>query len=140
MRAGWGTVETSEGKTRAMLPHPLTTFEIQKYYQNEPRLNGIYSRDNLPKIEDRVYAVNFAEYGSVVTNWIALYLNDDNLTYFDSFGVEYLPKEIKKFIDGKNIITNFYRIRAHDSIMCRYFCTGFINFMLKKRVYQFIFS
>ena len=54
-----------------------------------------------------------------------------NVTYFDSFGVEYIPKEIKKFIGNKNIIANIYRIQAYDSIMCGYFCIGFIDFMLK---------
>ena len=52
-----------------------------------------------------------------------------SVTYFDSFGVEHIPKEIMKFIDNKNIITNVFRIQAYDSIMCGYFCIGFINFM-----------
>ena len=56
--------------------------------------------------------------------------NNNNVTYFDSFGVERIPKEIKKFISNKNIKTNIFRIQAHDSIMCGYFCIGFINFML----------
>ena len=59
-----------------------------------------------------------------------MYFNDDNATYFDSFGVEHIPKEIRKF---KNIITNIYRIQAHDLIMCGYFCIGCINFMLKSK-------
>ena len=54
-------------------------------------------------------------------------------TYIDSFGVEYIPKEIKKFIGSKNIITNIYRLQAHDLIMRGYFCIGFIDFMLKGR-------
>ena len=58
---------------------------------------------------------------------MALYVNGNNVIYFDSFGVGYIPKEIKKFI-GK---TNIYRIQTYDLIMCEYFCTGFINFMLK---------
>ena len=58
-------------------------------------------------------------------------MNGNNIIYFDSFGVEHIPKEIKKFIGNKNIITNIYRIQAYDSIMCGYFCTGFIDFMPK---------
>ena len=54
-----------------------------------------------------------------------------DITYFDSFGVEHIPKEIKKFIGSKNIITNIFRIQAYDSILCGYFCIGFINFMFK---------
>ena len=103
-----------------MSPHPLTNFEIQKYYQNEHKFNGIYSRNNLPKINDGAYVINLDEYKSIGAHWIALYVNDDNVTYFDSFGVEHIPKEIKKFIGNKNIMTNIYRIQTYDSIMCEY--------------------
>ena len=65
------------------------------------------------------------------TNWIALWINNNNnVTYFDSFGVEHIPKEIKAFINNKNIITNIFRMQAYDSIKCGYFCIGFIDFML----------
>ena len=60
-----------------------------------------------------------------------MHVNGNNITYFNSFGVEHIPKEIKKFIGDKNIITNICRIQVYDSIMCGYFCTGFIDFMLK---------
>ena len=59
-----------------------------------------------------------------------MYVSNNEVTYFDSFGVEHIPKEIKKFINNKNIKTNIFRIQAYDSIMCGYFCTEFINFML----------
>ena len=55
--------------------------------------------------------------------------NNKIVTYFDSLGVEHNPKEIMKFIARKKIIANIYRIQAYDSIICRYFCIGFINFM-----------
>ena len=90
--------------------HPITNFEIQKYYENEPKLNGVYSIKNLPKIKDGVYIINFDEYESIGTNWIALYVNAKNITYFDSFGVEHIPKEVRKFIGNKNIATNIYRM------------------------------
>ena len=86
-----------------MPSHPLTNFEIQKYCQNEPRFNGVYSRDNLPRIRDGVYVINLGEYSDIGTHWIALYVQNNNVTYFDSFGVEHIPKEIKAFIDNKNI-------------------------------------
>ena len=55
-----------------------------------------------------------------------------NAIYFDSFDrVEHIPKEIKKFTGNKNIITNTYRIQTYDSVMCGYFRTGLIDFMLK---------
>ena len=114
-----------------MPPHPLTNFEIQKYYQNETKFNGVYSRNNLSKAKDGTYVIKLDEYKSIGTHWIALYLNAGNVTYFDSFGVEHVLKEIKRFIGNKNIIANIYRIKTYDSIMCGYFCIGFINFMLK---------
>ena len=67
-----------------------------------------------------------------------MHINAKNLTYFDSFGVEYIPKEIRKFVGKKNITTNIYRIQAYDSIMCGHFCIEFIDFMLKdKRLFEY---
>ena len=106
-----------------MLPHPLTNFEILKYYENESRFSGVYSGDNLPnKIKDGAYAINLDEHSDIGTHWIAFYVKDNDITFFDSFGVEHIPKEIKAFIENKNIKVNIFRIQAHDSIMCGYFC------------------
>ena len=115
-----------------MPPHPLTNFEIQKYYKDQSKLNGVYSRDNLPnKIKDEAYVINFDEYSNIGTHWFALYVDNNDVTYFDSFGVKHVPKEIKKFINRSlSIKTNIFRIQAYHSIMCGYFCIGFINFML----------
>ena len=77
-----------------MLSHPLTSFEVQKYYQNKPKFNGVYLRNNLPKIRDRVYVINLDEYKTIGSHWIALYVNGDNVAYFDSFGTEHILKEI----------------------------------------------
>ena len=115
-----------------MTPHPLANFEIEAYYQNELRFNGVYSRDNLPdKIKDGPCIINLDEYSDIRTHWIALYVNNKTVTYFDSFGVEHIPKEVKKFINNKNIIANIFRLQAYDSVMSGYFCIGFIDFMLK---------
>ena len=87
-----------------MPPHPLTNFEIQKYYQNEPRFNGVYSRINLPnKRKDRAYVINVEKYADVGTHWAALFCNRSEIVYFDSFGVEHVPEEIKEFIGNNNI-------------------------------------
>ena len=102
-----------------------------KYYQNDPKFNGVYSRNNLPKIKDGAYIINIDGYESIGTHWIALYLNANKIVYIDSFGVQHIPKEIKKIVGNKNVITNIYRIQAYDSIMCGYFCIGFIDFTLK---------
>ena len=60
-------------------------------------------------------------------------VNNNNVTYCDSFGVEHFLEEIKKFICNENIKTNIFRIQAYDSIMCGYFYIGFINFMLASK-------
>ena len=77
-----------------MPPQPLTNFEIQKCFQNEPKFIGFYSTNNLSKIKDGTYIINLDEYESIETHWTALYVNAENVTYFDSFGAEHIPKEI----------------------------------------------
>ena len=109
-----------------MLLNPLTNFEIQKYYQNKPKFN-VYSRHNLPKIKDETYIINFGEFKSIETHWLALYVSSNNIMYF---GVKRIAKQIEKFLRNKNVITNIYKIQAFNSIMYGYFCIGFIDFML----------
>ena len=112
-----------------MQPHPLTNFEIQDYYQNEPRFNGVFSRDNLPKkIKNVSYLINLDEYADVGTHWIGLFYNRNEIVYFDSFGVEHVSEEIKKFVGNKNIKANIFGVQANNSV-CGYFCIGFIDFM-----------
>ena len=85
-------------------PRPLRNFKIQKHYQNEERkIDGVYSRNNLLKVKDWAYVIYRHEFKSRGTHWIFWYVNSDNVTYFDSFRVEHIPKEIKKFIRKKNI-------------------------------------
>ena len=87
-----------------MPPHPLTNFEIKRY---EPRFNGVYSRDNLPKIKDGAYVINLDEYSDIGTHWVALYVQNNDVTYFDSFWVEHFSvikawKQI--FLEYKHMI------------------------------------
>ena len=85
-----------------MSPHPSANFEIQKYYENEPRFNGVFSRNNLSlKIKDGAYVLNLDEYADVEKHWIALFCNRNEIVYFDSFRVEYFPKEINKLMEIK---------------------------------------
>ena len=123
-----------------MPPHPLTNFEIEKYYQNEPRFNDIYSRNKLPKNNtawDNL--INLDEHADVGTHWIVLFCNRSEIASFDSFGVEYVSEEIKEFIGNENIIANPFRIQASNSVMCGYFCIGLIDFILAgKRLTDFI--
>ena len=117
----------------SLLPfHPLTNIEINEYYASEPRFNGVYSRDNLPKIIKKgAYVINLDEYESTGTHWIALFVKTNEVIYFHSFGIEHIPKEINTFIGNKKIKASISRIQAYDSIMCGYFCIEFINDMLK---------
>ena len=97
--------------------HPLTNIEIIEYYKNEPRFNGVYSRNNLPNgIKKGAYVINLDEYENTGTHWIALFVKTNEAIYF---------------IGNNNIKSNIFRIQAYDSIMCGYFCIEFINYMLK---------
>ena len=99
----------------------------------QPKLNDVCSRNHLSKTKDGAYRINLnkLESESIGTHYIVLYVNAENVTYFDSFGVEYIPKEIKKFIGNKHIIANVYRIQSYNSIIWEYFYIGFIDLMLK---------
>ena len=109
-----------------------------KYFVSYCRFNGVYSGDNLTEIKDRAYVINLDEYSDIGTHWVALWVNNNDVTYFDSFGVGHIPKEIKAFINrplqNKAITTNIFRIQGYDSIVCGYFSIGFIDFMLAGKI------
>ena len=118
-----------------MPPHHLTNFEIKKYYKIETGFNGVFSRNNLPKeIKDGAHIINLDEYADVGRHWIALCCKKIEIIYFDSFGAEHIPEEIKEFIEefsgNKNIKANIFRLQEDNSIMFDYFCVVFIDFML----------
>ena len=133
-----GNLLTSKGiktdQARILVENYLNHLITQK----EPKLDGVYWRYNLPEIKDGAYVKYLDEYKSIGTHWIALYVNGNNRSCnainFDSFRVKHIQKEIKEFIRCKNIIMNIYRIQACDSIICGYFCIGFIDFMLKGKI------
>ena len=87
--------------------------------------------------------INIDENSGIGTHWIALYVNNKTATYFDSFGIEHIPKEVKKIMGNRNIIINIYRIQNYDSTMCGYFCIDFIDYMTMGKsvtVYTDLFS
>ena len=132
MKAQLELVKAQLELVRILIPfHLLTNFELQKNYQNEAKFNVVYSKNNLSKIKDGIYVTKLDEYKSIVTHWIALYVNGDNVTCFDSFRVGHIPKEIKKFTDNKNITLNIYRTQVNYLFMYGYFCIKFIDFKLK---------
>ena len=83
-----------------------------KYHQSKPKFKDVYSRNNLPQVKDGACVKHLNEYKSIGTHWILLYVNGDDVTYFDSFGVEYISKKVKKLLGNKNITTKTYRIQA----------------------------
>ena len=103
--------------------HPLTNFEIQKYYRNKPSFNGVFSRNNLPeKIKDGTHVISLDEYAVKVHTGLLYFVIEMKL--FTSIVL------VLKFIGNKNIIANIFRVQANNSTMRGYFCTGFIDFML----------
>ena len=99
VRAGEGVKRAGEGvkkKLNSLLPfHPLTNFEISEYYKNEPRFNGVYSRNNLPTtIKKGAYIINLDEYEHTGTHWVSLFVKTNEAIYFDSFGIEHITNEI----------------------------------------------
>ena len=91
----------------------------------------VCSRNNLPKkIKDGAYVIDLDEYVDVHTHWIALFCNRSEIVYFDGFGVEHVPEEIKEFAGNENIISKIFRVQANHSVMRGYYCIGFIDFML----------
>ena len=132
IRSGEGTITAGYGSKRSLIKD--LNFEIQKYYQNNTKFNGVYSRDNLhDKIKDGTYVIILDEYSDNRAHWIALNILNNNVTYFDGFGVERISKEIKIFSGNKSIQAKVLRIQAYDSVICGYFCAGFIDFMLKSK-------
>ena len=121
MRAGDGIVRAGSGtkkKLNLLLPfHALTNIEISEYYKNEPRFNGVYSRNNLPnKLKKGAYVITLDEYENTGTHWVSLFVKTKYTVYFESFGVEHIPKDINKF-NNNDIKSNIFRIQAYDSII-----------------------
>ena len=105
----------------------MTTTEIQRF-----KFKGVDSRNYLSNIKVGVYVVSLEEYKSIGPRWVALYVNDNTTTYFDCFGNENVPEEMKTLIKNENI-ASFYRMQAYNSIICWYFCIWFIDFMFKDK-------
>ena len=111
--------------------HPLIIFQVQEYYQNEPRFNGVSSRNNLPKkIKDGAYVMNLNEQQMQAHIGLLYFVTKVKLFNCEIFGVEHVPEEIKEFVGNKSIIANIFRVQASNSVMCGYFSKGFIDFML----------
>ena len=123
-------------KKKSLTPfHPSTNFEMMDYFKSVKGFNGVISRNNLPNLKKGAYVINL-DYNP---HWVVVFVKKDEffgfseVIYFDSFGVEYIPKDIMKRIKNKNIKTSIFRIQDNNSIMCGYFCILFIEYMLNNK-------
>ena len=113
----------------------LTNFETQKHYENQPKFNGVYSRNNSAKVKNGTYVINLDECKSIRTLWIAWYVNGNNgSASYDGITLttselNTVQKRLKNSWETK--ILKIYRMQGYDSIMCEYFCIEFIHFMVK---------
>ena len=123
-------------KKKSLTPfHSLTNFEIIDYFKGVKGFNGVFSRNNFKK---GVSVINLDHSKNTGTHWVVIFVKSNEVIYFDSFGAEYIPKEIMKkiehsFLENKNIKTSIFRIQNYNSIMCGYFCILFIECMLNDK-------
>ena len=125
------------------LLHPLNNFEITNCFNYELRFNGVFSRNNLLKIKDGPYVINLSDKNSKRTHWVSLFIDKHLAVYFNSFGIEYIPQKVLNRIKGKSITHNIFRRQINESIMCRFFCIAFIEYMLAGKTlldYTYLFS
>ena len=98
-------------------------------FSYKPRFHSVFSRDNLPWINDGAYVINHDTKQSKGTHWVSLFIDRNTDVYFDSFGSEYIPQVLNK-IKGKSITQNIFRIRSDDSVMCGFYCIAFIEYII----------
>ena len=89
-------------------------------------LMGFFSRNNLPRIKDLAYVINLDDKNSKWAHWVSLFIDRNLAVHFDSFGIEYIPKEALNKIKDKSITHNIFRIQDNKSIICGFYCIAFI--------------
>ena len=129
---------TGQGLKKLIPFHPLTNFEIMDYFKNVKGFDGVFQEIIYQSQKNRAYVINLDHSENTETRWVVLFINSSEVIYFDSFGVEYIPKEIMNRIEhsslgNKNIKTSFFRIQDNNSIMCGYFCILFTEYMLNNK-------
>ena len=113
--------------------NPLNNIKITKYFNYKRRLNGVYSRDNLPWINDGAYVINLDDKKG--TPRVLLSIDRNIAIYFDSFGIEYIPLEVLSQIKDKLITHNNFRIQSDVSIISGFYCIAFIEYMIAGNVF-----
>ena len=132
IRAAYGNKRQDYEKKNGFLmsSHPLTDFVIKNINKMNLDLMVFIQEIVYKRYIINIYITNLYEYSDTGTHWVALYVQNNGVTYFDSFRVEHILKEIKTFISNENVKTIFFRIQEYDSIMYGYFYIRFIDFML----------
>ena len=125
-RTGKGMCRTGQGLKKLIPFHPLKKFEIMGYFKNIKGFNGVFSRNNRPKLKNGAYVINLDHSENTGTHWIVIFVKSNEVIYFDSFGVEYIPKEIMKRIKNKNITFTIY-------LEFKIFCILFIEYMINNK-------
>ena len=110
--------------------HLFNNIKIANYFRYEPRFNGLFSRNSLPRIKDEAYVINLGDRNSKGTQKVSLFIDRNLAVYFDSFGIEYIPQEVLNKIKNKSITHIIFRIQDNESIMCGFYCIAFIEYML----------
>ena len=123
-RAGRGYIDKF-----LVLFHPLSSTNINNYFNYESRCNGVFSRENLSRIKDGAYRINLDDKKSKETHWVLLFIDGNTAVYFDSFGIEYIPQEVLSKIQDKCITHSIFRIQDDGYIMCGFYCITFIEYM-----------
>ena len=106
---------------------------MKDYFKNAKIFNGVFSRNNLPKLENGAYVINLDHSKNTGKHWVVIFVKSNEVIYFDSIGVEHIPKEIMERTKNKNIKTNIFKIQNYNSIMCGYFWILFIEYVLNKK-------
>ena len=113
-----------------LLLHPLSNIEITEYFNHEPRFNSVFSRNNLPRIKDRVYVINLDDQKSKGTHWVSLFIDKHLDVYFDSFEIECIPQEQLCKTKDQLITHKIFRIQDNEPIICGFYLIAFIEHML----------
>ena len=93
-------------------------------------MNSVFSKDNLPRIKDGACVINFDDIQRKRVHWVSLFIDINAAVYFDSFEIEYIPREVSSKIKNKSITQNIFRIQSDYSIVCRFYCITFIECMI----------
>ena len=118
-----------------MLLHPLNNIEITNYFYDEHWFNGVFYRNNSPRIKDGAHALNFDEKNSKGTHWVSLLINKIIAIYFVSFRIEYIPQEVLNKITDKSFTHNIFRKQDNKAIMCGFYCISFIECMHAEKTF-----